>query len=155
MDPTGYPVHPYFIYCSNWVYLVAMNWFSLITVRPEVCVWHFTDINCFIIQAKEMWIQKSKSLFHYSCIIVKHSWFNILKLWRFVVLSRSALLHAGYRVSMSHAKKNSIKTNAPLSVIWVNVFIYCNWKSSECYFLLQLLFYWSVHIILGMQVHAL
>ncbi|XP_067877359.1 tRNA (guanine(26)-N(2))-dimethyltransferase [Heterodontus francisci] len=31
---------------------------------------------------------------------------------------RSALLHAGYRVSLSHACKNAIKTDAPSSVIW-------------------------------------
>lgn len=31
---------------------------------------------------------------------------------------RSALLHAGYRVSYSHACKNSVKTNAPPSVLW-------------------------------------
>ena len=32
----------------------------------------------------------------------------------------SALLHAGYRVSMSHAQPNSVKTNAPNNVIWVS-----------------------------------
>lgn len=31
---------------------------------------------------------------------------------------RSALLHAGYKVSFSHACKTSIKTNAPASVLW-------------------------------------
>ncbi|XP_053145029.1 tRNA (guanine(26)-N(2))-dimethyltransferase isoform X2 [Hemicordylus capensis] len=31
---------------------------------------------------------------------------------------RSALLHAGYRVSLSHACKNTIKTDAPPSVLW-------------------------------------
>ncbi|XP_056266290.1 tRNA (guanine(26)-N(2))-dimethyltransferase [Pseudoliparis swirei] len=31
---------------------------------------------------------------------------------------RSALLHAGHRVSLSHACKNAIKTNAPPAVIW-------------------------------------
>ncbi|XP_066449801.1 tRNA (guanine(26)-N(2))-dimethyltransferase isoform X2 [Eleutherodactylus coqui] len=31
---------------------------------------------------------------------------------------RSALLHAGYKVSLSHACKNAIKTDAPPSVIW-------------------------------------
>ncbi|XP_055634068.1 tRNA (guanine(26)-N(2))-dimethyltransferase [Toxorhynchites rutilus septentrionalis] len=31
---------------------------------------------------------------------------------------RSALLHAGYRVSYSHACKTSIKTDAPVSVLW-------------------------------------
>lgn len=31
---------------------------------------------------------------------------------------RSALLNAGYRVSLSHACKNSLKTDAPNSVIW-------------------------------------
>ncbi|XP_017153806.1 probable tRNA (guanine(26)-N(2))-dimethyltransferase isoform X2 [Drosophila miranda] len=31
---------------------------------------------------------------------------------------RSALLHAGYRVSYSHASKNSLKTDAPPSVLW-------------------------------------
>uniref|UniRef100_A0A9J7ZZZ1 tRNA (guanine(26)-N(2))-dimethyltransferase n=1 Tax=Cyprinus carpio carpio TaxID=630221 RepID=A0A9J7ZZZ1_CYPCA len=31
---------------------------------------------------------------------------------------RSALLHAGYRVSLSHACKNAVKTNAPAGVLW-------------------------------------
>ncbi|KAL4648548.1 tRNA (guanine(26)-N(2))-dimethyltransferase [Arapaima gigas] len=31
---------------------------------------------------------------------------------------RSAVLHAGYRVSLSHACKNTVKTDAPPSVIW-------------------------------------
>jgi tRNA (guanine26-N2/guanine27-N2)-dimethyltransferase len=31
---------------------------------------------------------------------------------------RSALLHAGYQVSSSHACKTSVKTNAPSSVLW-------------------------------------
>lgn len=31
---------------------------------------------------------------------------------------RSALLHAGYRVSLSHACKNAVKTDAPHSVMW-------------------------------------
>ncbi|XP_030564873.1 probable tRNA (guanine(26)-N(2))-dimethyltransferase [Drosophila novamexicana] len=31
---------------------------------------------------------------------------------------RSALLHAGYRVSYSHASKNSLKTDAPAAVLW-------------------------------------
>uniref|UniRef100_A0A8C8STQ9 tRNA (guanine(26)-N(2))-dimethyltransferase n=1 Tax=Pelusios castaneus TaxID=367368 RepID=A0A8C8STQ9_9SAUR len=31
---------------------------------------------------------------------------------------RSALLHAGYRVSLSHACKNTVKTDAPPSVLW-------------------------------------
>uniref|UniRef100_A0A671NJ09 tRNA (guanine(26)-N(2))-dimethyltransferase n=1 Tax=Sinocyclocheilus anshuiensis TaxID=1608454 RepID=A0A671NJ09_9TELE len=31
---------------------------------------------------------------------------------------RSALLHAGYRVSLSHACKNAVKTDAPAGVLW-------------------------------------
>ncbi|MED6262915.1 tRNA methyltransferase 1, partial [Ataeniobius toweri] len=31
---------------------------------------------------------------------------------------RSALLHAGHRVSLSHACKNAVKTDAPPGVIW-------------------------------------
>lgn len=31
---------------------------------------------------------------------------------------RSAILHEGYNVSLSHACKNSLKTNAPLDVLW-------------------------------------
>lgn len=31
---------------------------------------------------------------------------------------RSALLHANYKVSLSHCSKNSVKTNAPMEVIW-------------------------------------
>lgn len=43
----------------------------------------------------------------------------VLKLENIPVLKfRSALLHAGYRVSFSHASKNSIKTNAPATVLW-------------------------------------
>ncbi|XP_067626113.1 tRNA (guanine(26)-N(2))-dimethyltransferase [Eurosta solidaginis] len=43
----------------------------------------------------------------------------VLKMENVPVLKfRSALLHAGYRVSFSHACKNSIKTDAPPSVIW-------------------------------------
>ncbi|XP_042884533.1 probable tRNA (guanine(26)-N(2))-dimethyltransferase isoform X2 [Penaeus japonicus] len=39
---------------------------------------------------------------------------NLCKMVQF----RSAILNAGYRVSMSHACKNSIKTDAPPQVIW-------------------------------------
>ncbi|XP_055692924.1 tRNA (guanine(26)-N(2))-dimethyltransferase [Lutzomyia longipalpis] len=35
-----------------------------------------------------------------------------------VLKFRSALLHAGYRVSYSHAHKNSLKTDAPNRVLW-------------------------------------
>ena len=35
-----------------------------------------------------------------------------------MVKFRSAILNAGYRVSMSHAHKNSIKTDAPPQVLW-------------------------------------
>nr|XP_014086871.1 probable tRNA (guanine(26)-N(2))-dimethyltransferase [Bactrocera oleae] len=43
----------------------------------------------------------------------------VLKLENIPVLKfRSALLHAGYRVSFSHASKNSIKTDAPATVLW-------------------------------------
>ncbi|XP_074649968.1 tRNA (guanine(26)-N(2))-dimethyltransferase-like [Tubulanus polymorphus] len=35
-----------------------------------------------------------------------------------LVTIRSAIMNAGYDISMSHAQKNSIKTNAPMSVIW-------------------------------------
>lgn len=31
---------------------------------------------------------------------------------------RSALLHAGFRVSLSHACRNAVKTDAPLAVLW-------------------------------------
>lgn len=39
---------------------------------------------------------------------------NLCKMVQF----RSAILNAGYKVSMSHACKNSIKTDAPAQVIW-------------------------------------
>ncbi|XP_017464129.1 PREDICTED: probable tRNA (guanine(26)-N(2))-dimethyltransferase [Rhagoletis zephyria] len=43
----------------------------------------------------------------------------VLKLENIPVLKfRSALLHAGHRVSFSHACKNSIKTDAPAAVLW-------------------------------------
>uniref|UniRef100_A0A4W4H2M3 tRNA (guanine(26)-N(2))-dimethyltransferase n=1 Tax=Electrophorus electricus TaxID=8005 RepID=A0A4W4H2M3_ELEEL len=35
-----------------------------------------------------------------------------------MLLFRSALLHAGYRVSLSHACKNAVKTDAPAGVLW-------------------------------------
>lgn len=44
---------------------------------------------------------------------------SILKLQTIPILKfRSAILHAGYRVSFSHACKTSIKTDAPTNVIW-------------------------------------
>uniref|UniRef100_A0A182P4Q4 tRNA (guanine(26)-N(2))-dimethyltransferase n=1 Tax=Anopheles epiroticus TaxID=199890 RepID=A0A182P4Q4_9DIPT len=45
------------------------------------------------------------------CGILKLESIGMLKL-------RSALLHTGYRVSYSHASRTSIKTNAPVSVLW-------------------------------------
>lgn len=39
---------------------------------------------------------------------------NLCKMVQF----RSAIMNAGYRVSMSHACKNSVKTDAPAQVIW-------------------------------------
>ncbi|XP_011295322.2 tRNA (guanine(26)-N(2))-dimethyltransferase [Musca domestica] len=45
------------------------------------------------------------------CCVLKLEIVPILKF-------RSAILHAGYKVSFSHAYKNSIKTNAPASVLW-------------------------------------
>lgn len=35
-----------------------------------------------------------------------------------MLIFRSAILNAGYRVSYTHMHKNSIKTNAPAKVIW-------------------------------------
>ncbi|XP_064416750.1 tRNA (guanine(26)-N(2))-dimethyltransferase [Latimeria chalumnae] len=35
-----------------------------------------------------------------------------------LLLTRSAILHAGYQVSLSHACKNTIKTDAPPAIIW-------------------------------------
>lgn len=44
---------------------------------------------------------------------------GILKLESIPMMKlRSALLHAGYRVSYSHASKTSIKTDAPVSILW-------------------------------------
>lgn len=45
------------------------------------------------------------------CCVLKLEIVPILKF-------RSALLHAGYKVSFSHAFKNSVKTNAPAAVLW-------------------------------------
>lgn len=45
------------------------------------------------------------------CSVLKLQCIQIVKL-------RSALLHAGYRVSFSHANKTSIKTDAPAKVLW-------------------------------------
>uniref|UniRef100_A0A7N8WSQ6 tRNA (guanine(26)-N(2))-dimethyltransferase n=1 Tax=Mastacembelus armatus TaxID=205130 RepID=A0A7N8WSQ6_9TELE len=58
---------------------------------------------------------------------------------------RSALLHAGYRVSLSHACKNAIKTDAPPAAIWdimrcwVNM-IHLQQKKKE---ILELFFFFS------------
>lgn len=44
---------------------------------------------------------------------------SVLKLEVVPILPfRSAILHAGYRVSFSHACKSSIKTDAPAAVLW-------------------------------------
>lgn len=44
---------------------------------------------------------------------------SIIKLDNVPILKfRSALLHAGYQVSYSHACKTSVKTNAPAKVLW-------------------------------------
>ncbi|EEC13198.1 N2,N2-dimethylguanosine tRNA methyltransferase, putative, partial [Ixodes scapularis] len=48
---------------------------------------------------------------------------------------RSALLHQGYRVSFSHACKNSVKTDAPMDVIWD---IIRTWVRAPCPFLYAL-----------------
>lgn len=45
------------------------------------------------------------------CAVLKLNCIPIIKL-------RSALLHAGYKVSFSHASKTSVKTNAPSKVLW-------------------------------------
>lgn len=45
------------------------------------------------------------------CRVLKLQCIPIIKL-------RSAILHAGYKVSFSHACKSSIKTNAPSEVLW-------------------------------------
>lgn len=45
------------------------------------------------------------------CCVLKLQCIQIIKL-------RSAILHAGYKVSFSHACKTSIKTNAPAKVVW-------------------------------------
>lgn len=45
------------------------------------------------------------------CCVVKLEMMPTLKM-------RSAILHEGFRVSLSHASKNSLKTDAPMSVLW-------------------------------------
>lgn len=45
------------------------------------------------------------------CCVLKLEMIPTLKM-------RSAILHEGYQVSLSHACKNSLKTNAPISVLW-------------------------------------
>jgi len=44
-------------------------------------------------------------------------------------------LHAGYKVSLSHAHRSSIKTNAPASVIWVR----CTAHNAEIIYIIFLL----------------
>ena len=45
------------------------------------------------------------------CCVLKLEMIPTLKM-------RSAILHEGFRVSLSHACKNSLKTDAPISLIW-------------------------------------
>lgn len=45
------------------------------------------------------------------CCVLKLEMIPMLKM-------RSAILHEGYRVSISHACKNSLKTDAPIEVLW-------------------------------------
>jgi tRNA (guanine26-N2/guanine27-N2)-dimethyltransferase len=45
------------------------------------------------------------------CCILKLEMIPTLKM-------RSAILHEGYKVSLSHACKNSLKTDAPIALIW-------------------------------------
>lgn len=45
------------------------------------------------------------------CCVLKLEMIPTLKM-------RSAILHEGYRVSLSHACKNSLKTDAPIAVLW-------------------------------------
>lgn len=45
------------------------------------------------------------------CCVLKLEMIPTLKM-------RSAILHEGYRVSLSHASKNSLKTDAPIAVLW-------------------------------------
>lgn len=45
------------------------------------------------------------------CCVLKLEMIPTLKM-------RSAILHEGYRVSLSHACKNSLKTDAPIGVLW-------------------------------------
>ena len=53
-----------------------------------------------------------------------------------MVVFRSALLNAGYKVTFSHANKVSIKTDAPNEVIWDIVRAWEKVKSNiNCYLL--------------------
>lgn len=45
------------------------------------------------------------------CCVLKLEMIPTLKM-------RSAILHEGYKVSLSHACKNSLKTDAPIGVLW-------------------------------------
>lgn len=45
------------------------------------------------------------------CCVLKLEMIPTLKM-------RSAILHEGFRVSLSHACKNSLKTDAPIAVLW-------------------------------------
>lgn len=48
--------------------------------------------------------------------------------WTGLTACRSALLHAGYKVSLSHACKNAIKTNSPPATIWDIMRCWVNWQ---------------------------
>lgn len=50
---------------------------------------------------------------------VTHSFCPSFDFWYLILCFRSAFLNAGYRVSLSHCAKDSIKTDAPSSFMWV------------------------------------
>ena len=55
----------------------------------------------------------------------------VAMMWKYCIsrVRRSAILNQNYRVSLSHANANAVKTDAPHSVFWD---IMRCWVSEEC-----------------------
>lgn len=65
------------------------------------------------------WISISERFFVFIVAQVTHSYCPSFDFWCLILCCRSAFLNAGYRVSLSHCAKDSIKTDAPSSFLWV------------------------------------
>lgn len=73
---------------------------------------------------------KKKHLASHVCVVC----LRLNELTRPLCVCRSALLHAGHRVSLSHACKNAIKTDAPPATIWDVMRCWVNLKHTKVTF---------------------